>query len=80
MRFKILVGGRNNPHVATLRLVTPHPLEGALLQHTQEFDLHALRHIANLIQKQGAGGSLLKPAYSGTDGASKGAFFMPEQL
>ena len=74
------MGRGNDAHIGLLGFVATHPLKAALLQDTQQFDLHTLRHVADFIQEQCTGGSLLEAAYPGLNGAGKSALFMPEQL
>ena len=73
------MGGGNDTHVTLLGFVAADALKAAFLKHAQQFDLHALRHV-DFIEEQGTGGSLLEPAYSGLNGTSKSALFMPKQF
>ncbi len=67
---------RNNSHIYALCFVTSNPLIAALLQHTQYFDLHVQRHIANFIQKQGAAFGQLKATSAGIYRTGKCALLM----
>src|SRR5690606_21906224 len=78
--FKILVRRGNHPHVRLLRLVAADPLEGALLQHTQQLDLHVHRHVADLVEKQRAAGRQLETPRPAGNGTGKGTLLVAEQF
>ncbi|MNZ11188.1 hypothetical protein D3C78_280510 [compost metagenome] len=78
--FEVLVGGGDDAHVDVLGLVAADPLEGALLQHAQQLDLHLQRHVADLVEEQGAAvGQFEAPCPAG-DGTGEGALLMAEEL
>ena len=74
------MGSGNDAHIDILRLVAANPLEGTLLQHTQQLDLHRQRHIADLVEEQRAAiGQLEAPGAAG-NGTGKGTLLMAEQF
>ncbi|KAF1053168.1 MAG: hypothetical protein GAK43_01545 [Stenotrophomonas maltophilia] len=78
--FEVLVGRGDDAHVDVLGLVAADPLEGALLQHAQQLDLQRQRHVADLVEEQGAAvGQLETPGAAG-NGASEGTLLVAEQL
>jgi len=62
------------------RLVAAEALELALLQNAQQLDLHRRRHVADLVQENGAGVGLLELARLGAVCARERALFVAEQL
>ncbi len=46
---QVAVGRRQDAQVDLQRLFTAHALEGALLQHAQQLDLHGGRDLADLV-------------------------------
>src|SRR3546814_6652049 len=51
----------------------------ALLQHAQQAGLRLQRHVADLVEKQGAAGGLLEAAGGAHRGAGEGALLVAEQ-
>ena len=78
--FQILVRRGNHPHVDLDRRMPAHPIELAVGQHPQQAGLHLRRHIADLVQKQGAAIGLLEAAASLCRRAGEGATLMAEQF
>jgi hypothetical protein len=58
----------------------PTPLDPAILQHAQQLDLHVVRHVADLVEKQGAAVGFLEAPRALDMGAGEAAFFMAEQF
>ena len=56
LRFglEIAVGGGDNPNIHRLGHAVTHAGDDVLLQGTQDLDLQGQRHLADLVQKQGA--------------------------
>ncbi|MDT4824412.1 hypothetical protein FQZ97_576590 [compost metagenome] len=78
--LEVLVGGGDDAHIDVLRLVAAHALEGALLQHAQQLDLHRQRHVADLVEEQGAAvGQLEAPCPAG-DGTGEGTLLVAEEF
>jgi hypothetical protein len=50
-RVQILMGGRNDAHIATDQLTPTHTIELATGQHAQQTRLQDQRHVTDLIQK-----------------------------
>ena len=69
--FKVAVRGRHQPEVRAELGAAAHALEGALLQHPQQLDLHLLTEFANLIQEERALVGLLEASDSAVDGAGE---------
>ena len=61
-------------------LVAAQPLKLALLQHTQQLHLDRPRHVADLVQKHGAGIGLLELSGLGRIRSGERAFLVSEQL
>ena len=61
-------------------LVAAHPLERAGLQHPQDFGLRRRRHVADLVQEDGAAMALLELADALQGGAGEGAAFVAEEF
>ncbi|MCY1431760.1 hypothetical protein D9M71_477360 [compost metagenome] len=78
--FEVLVRRSDDAHVDALGLVATHALEGALLQHTQQLDLHRQRHVADFIEEQGTAVGQLKTPGTAGDGPGKGALLVAEQF
>ncbi len=74
------MGGGHHAHVHAHRPRRPHPHHLALLQHAQQLRLHRSRHVADLVQEQGAPGRFLEQALAILHGAREGAAGVPEQL
>ncbi|OKO20268.1 hypothetical protein AM484_002319 [Pseudomonas aeruginosa] len=78
--LEVLVGRGDDPHVDVLRLVAADPFEGALLQHAQQLDLHRQRHVADLVEEQGAAVGQLEASGTTGDGTGEGALLVAEQF
>ena len=72
--------GRQQAHVHRTRLVGANGAHGPLLQHAQQFDLQRQRHVADLIQKQGAAIGRLEQAFAVAHGARKRTFHVAKQF
>ena len=72
--------GGEHAHVHRDGFLAAEPLQAALLQHAHELDLRAGRHVADLIEEDGAVVGLLEAADAPVFGAGKGAAFVAEQL
>jgi hypothetical protein len=57
-----------------------HAYDLALLQHTQQLDLHRQRQVTHFIQEQGAAMGGFEPARLGRHRAGERPFFVTEQL
>ncbi len=78
--IEIPMGRCDDAHIAEERAIAADPLEGPLLQHPQELDLHLQRHIADLVQKKSPALGELETAEPRRQGARERALFMSEQL
>ena len=78
--LQILVCRRDQSHVGRQRLVGPHPLEGALSQKTQQFDLKSLIDLADLIQKQRPALRLLESSDPPLVRPGERPLFVPEKF
>ena len=79
-RAQILIGGSHHAYVDMAGDIAAQALELPLLKHAQQLHLDGCRHVANLIQEDGAGVGLLELARFGGHGAGKGALLVAEQL
>src|SRR5439155_143304 len=61
-RLQVAVGRRDQPHVGADRLVAPDALERLLLEHAQHLGLGGRRHVADLVEEEGAAVALLELA------------------
>src|ERR1700744_2972907 len=61
-------------------MITSHSLKLALLQHAQQCDLSVHREIADFIEEERPAVSGFKPPNKSLQGASEGAFLVPEKL
>ena len=59
------MAGGDDPHIGADRVVAADRHELALLQHAQEPGLRLERHVADLVQEQGAALGLLEAADAG---------------
>ncbi len=59
-RAQIHVGGGDHPHVDVPDFIAAQPLELALLQNAQQLHLNGGRHVADLVQENGARVGLLE--------------------
>ena len=74
------MGGRDHPHVGGHGARSAHPLELALLEDAQDLGLHGQRHVADLVQEEGALLGQLEAAGTGPHRAGEGAPLVAEQL
>src|SRR5260221_4050089 len=58
--LQIAVGARQPSHIHRDRLFATQPLHAFLLKHSQQLDLSARRHVANLVQENSSMVRLLK--------------------
>ena len=79
-RLQVAVGRRDQPHVSADRLVAADALEGLLLEHAQHLGLGGRRHVADLVEEEGAAVALLELADAAAVGAGEGALLVAEQL
>ena len=78
--LEVLVGGRDDAHIGALGLIAADSLEGALLQHAQQLDLHRQRHIADFIEEQRAPVGQLEAPRPAGDGTGERALLVAEQF
>ena len=78
--LEVLVGGGDHPHVDLHLLVPADAIEGAVRQHAQQPGLQLRRHVADLVEEQGAALGLLEAAAPLLLGAGKRAALVAEQL
>ncbi len=78
--LQILVGGCDDPYIHLHRLVATYPVELAIGQDPQQPGLHIQRHVADLVEKQGAAVGLLEAAVADVVGAGEGPLLVTEQL
>ena len=78
--FEVAVGGGDDAHVALDALVAADPLEGALLDDTQELHLHRQRHVADLVEEYGAALCQLEAPLPRADRPGERTLFVAEQL
>src|SRR6202012_424320 len=71
---------RDDAYVAENRAIAADTLEAPLLKNPQQLHLHLQRHVADLVQEQGAALGELESAETGRQRAREGALFMSEQL
>ncbi len=74
------MGGRDHPHVDPDQLAPADAEEFAFGQHPQQPGLQRQRHVADLVQEQGAAVGLFEAPDMPALGAGEGAGLMPEQL
>src|SRR6516165_10840387 len=79
-RLQVAVGRRDQPHVGADRLVPPDALERLLLEHAQHLGLGGQRHVADLVEEEGAAVALLELTDAAAVGAGEGALLVAEQL
>ena len=77
---QILVGGSDDAHVGLDRGAAAHGGVFALLQHTKQPRLRFHRHVADLVEEQGAALGLLETAGGAGVGAGERAALMAEQF
>ena len=78
--LEILVRRRDDADVGADRLATTDPRELALLEHAQELGLERERHVADLVEEEGATGRGLELADAALDGAGERAALVAEEL
>ena len=78
--LQITVRGRDDAHVDRDRPAVTHPFDDALLQHAQQLDLHHGRHIADLVQEEGAAAGLLEASAPVADRSGVGPAHVSEEL
>src|SRR2546429_1202210 len=77
---EIPVGACDHANIDPKRLGASHCPHLLLLDHAQKFHLHMHGHLADLVEKNGAGVRRREEAGAGLDGAGEGALHMPEEL
>ena len=77
---EVLVGGRDHPDVDGLGLVLPYARDGAFLQGAQQLHLQRGRHLADLVEEQGAAVRRLEPSWPRCDRAGERPLGVAEQL
>ena len=78
--FEVLMRSGDDTHIHMHRFTPADSIERAIGKHAQQASLGVGRHIADLVEKQGAPIGLFEPADAFLAGTCKGAFFMTEQL
>ncbi len=77
---QILVGGGDDPHVGFDRGAAAHSRIFALLEHPQQSRLRLHRHVADLVEEQGAAFGLLEPPGIARVGSREGALLVAKQF
>ena len=78
--LQLAVGGGDDAHVHRPLLVGADRDHGAVLEHPQQLGLGRQRHVADLVQEQGAAVGELELALLGGVGAGEGALDVAEEL
>ena len=78
--FQILVGGGDDPHVDADQLAPADAEELTLGQHPQQAGLQRRRHVADLVEEQGAAVGLLEAADVAPRRAGESAGLVAEQF
>ena len=78
--FEVLVGSSDHTHIGIDDLIRAHTVKLALLQHTQQLNLHLERHIANLIEEEGTALGHFKTAFTGSKSTGKSTLFVTKEL
>ncbi len=78
--FEVAVGGGDDAHVHLDALRAADALETPLLEYAQQLGLHGQRHVADLVEENGAAVGHLEAAAALADGAGEGALLVAEQL
>ncbi len=78
--FEVAVGGRHNAHVDGDRPLSADALQAPLREHAQEPDLQVHRHLADLVEEDGAFVGELEMALARRHRAGEGATLVPEEL
>src|SRR5579863_2799046 len=77
---QVAVGSGNQSDVDFNRPRSAHPLELALLQHTQQLHLKRRRQFSNLVEEHHAAVGHFQPAFFLDNGSGKRPAFMPKQI
>jgi hypothetical protein len=77
---EVAVRGRDDAGVDGDRAAAADALDAPLLEHAQQFDLHVVRHVADLVEEQGAAVGFLEAARALDVGAGEAALFVAEQF
>src|SRR5579872_5079845 len=77
---QVPVRGRDEADVDLHRDGPAEPLDLALLQNTEQLDLHLWRDVPNLIEEQRPLVCELDPAWFARDRSGEGTLFIPEEL
>ena len=77
---QVFLGGGDHPDIQRDQLVPTQALDHALLQQTQQFDLHVQAHALDFVEEQGAAIGELELANAPLLRAGKGPRLMPEQF
>ena len=77
---QVTIGCRDQANVYLDRMIAPHPLEFAFLQHPQERDLRFHRKFADLIQEERPAVSRFKPPQTPLQCTGEGSLLVPEKL
>lgn len=78
--FQVLVRRGDDAHVDPHRRVAADPVELAIGQHAQQAGLGVGRHVADLVEEQGAAVGLLEAAAALVGRTGEGTFLVTEQL
>src|SRR6267378_7006950 len=79
-RLQIAVGGGDDPHIGSDRLIAAHTLKLPLLQNTQQRNLSFRGQLTDFIKEEGAFFCKLEPTQPPLRCPRKGALLMTEQL
>ena len=79
-RAQVAVGGGDDAHVDLVRLRAAQRAHLAFLQHAQQLGLQRQRHVADLVEEQGAAVGCIEQALAVAVGAGEGALAVAEQL
>ena len=78
--FQIAVRRCHYPHIHFHRFQSPDRVDRALLQNTQQLDLHVQRQITDLVQENGAAVGQFKAPNAVGHGTREGALAMTKQF
>jgi len=78
--LEVFVCRGDDAHIGLDGLVAADAGERPVLQHAQEFALDGERHVADLVEKEGAAVALLEPADTLGAGPGEGTFFVTEEF
>ncbi len=79
-RLEIAVGGGEHPHIDAEGLLAAHALDRALLERAQQLRLQLRRHVADLVEEEGAAVGQLELAELALLGVGEGAPLVTEEL